>query len=385
MSWQDCRLGDVLTLKRGHDLPEKRRVDGPVPVVSSSGITGYHKEAKAQPPGVVTGRYGTLGEVYFIDQEYWPLNTALYVVDFKGTHPRFASYFLKNALRNYQSDKAAVPRVDRNVLHELRVRTPDFPKQEAIAEILSAYDDLIENNRRRMALLEEAARQLYREWFVRLRFPGHEHTRIIDGVPEGWARRPLSEVASKIGSGATPRGGASAYRLRGVALIRSQNIYDFRFEHKGLVHIDDNQANKLSGVTVKARDILLNITGASVGRCCMVPTRHLPARVNQHVMIIRIDPRRCGPNYVLHTINSHHQKESLLSIARAGGSTREALTKEVVSRALLLSPPPKLMDAFEGYVEKLSAQSQLLASQNAKLAQARDILLPRLMSGEIAV
>jgi type I restriction enzyme S subunit len=193
VSWQECRLGDVLTLKRGHDLPEWRRVDGPIPVVSSSGITGYHREAKAQPPGVVTGRYGTLGEVYFIDQEYWPLNTALYVSDFRGTHPRFASYFLKNTLRNFQSDKAAVPGVDRNVLHEMKVRAPDFPTQEAIASILAAYDDLIENNRRRMVLLEEAARQLYREWFVRLRFPGHEHARIIDGVPEGWERKTLGQ------------------------------------------------------------------------------------------------------------------------------------------------------------------------------------------------
>jgi len=101
LSWTDCKLGDVLILKRGHDLPEQQRVDGPIPVVSSSGITGCHQEAKAQAPGVVTGRYGTLGEVYYIDQDYWPLNTALYVVDFKGTHPRFAAYFLKHALRDY--------------------------------------------------------------------------------------------------------------------------------------------------------------------------------------------------------------------------------------------------------------------------------------------
>jgi hypothetical protein len=89
------------------------------------------------------------------------LDPALYVVDFKGTQPRFAAYFPKNALRNYQSDKAAVPGVDRNVLHELKVRAPDSSKQESIAGILSAYDDLIENNGRRIRLLEQAARLLY--------------------------------------------------------------------------------------------------------------------------------------------------------------------------------------------------------------------------------
>src|SRR5207253_426177 len=109
MTWHQCRLGDVLTLKRGHDLPEQSRQSGEVPVVSSSGVTGYHKEAKASAPGVVTGRYGTLGEVFYIEEDYWPLNTALYVIDFKGNDPRFAAYFLKNALRGYRSDKAAVP------------------------------------------------------------------------------------------------------------------------------------------------------------------------------------------------------------------------------------------------------------------------------------
>ena len=192
--WQTCRLGDVITLKRGHDLPEASRQDGDVPVVSSSGVTGYHNEAKAKGPGVITGRYGTLGEVFYVEEDYWPLNTALYVIDYKGNHPQFVGYFLQNVLRNYQSDKTAVPGVNRNVLHELKVRSPDRTIQERIAGILSAYDDLVQNNRRRMSLLEEAARQLYREWFVRLRFPGHEHTRITNGLPERWRRLPLGNL-----------------------------------------------------------------------------------------------------------------------------------------------------------------------------------------------
>jgi type I restriction enzyme S subunit len=117
MKWRECLLGDVFTLQRGHDLPESKRQTGEVPVVTSSGITGQHNEAKAKAPGVVTGRYGTLGEVFYISEDYWPHNTALYVKDFKGNCPRFVAYFLRNSLRNYQSDKAAVPGIDRNVLH----------------------------------------------------------------------------------------------------------------------------------------------------------------------------------------------------------------------------------------------------------------------------
>jgi type I restriction enzyme, S subunit len=170
MKLREKRLGDVVTLQRGHDLPEASRKEGPVPVVSSSGITGYHNIAKAQPPGVVTGRYGTLGEVFYVEEPYWPLNTALYAIDFHGNNPRFISYFLKQVLRRTRSDKAAVPGVNRNDLHEIQVRIPDADIQGRIADIAATYDDLIENNLRRIRLLEEAARLLYREWFVLFRF-----------------------------------------------------------------------------------------------------------------------------------------------------------------------------------------------------------------------
>ena len=122
--WELKALGDLLTLKRGYDLPEGQRTEGEVPIVSSSGITGYHNQKKAVAPGVVTGRYGTLGEVFFIQQDFWPLNTALYVSDFKGNHPAFAAHLLRQILAGMQSDKAAVPGVDRIVVHRLPVIVP---------------------------------------------------------------------------------------------------------------------------------------------------------------------------------------------------------------------------------------------------------------------
>jgi type I restriction enzyme S subunit len=370
MSWQTYRLGDVITLKRGHDLPESQRQDGEVPVVSSSGITGYHNEPKAKAPGVVTGRYGTLGEVFYIEQDYWPLNTALYVTDFKGNHPRFVAYFLQNVLKNYQSDKAAVPGVNRNDLHDMKVRSTAPQSQEKIASILSVYDDLIENNRQRMTLLEEAARQLYREWFVRLRFPGHEHTRIINSplgpIAGGWRVMRLGAITTKIGSGATPRGGQSAYQEEGITLIRSLNVYDERFEDEGLAFIDDDQAAQLSHVTVEPRDILLNITGASVPRCCMVPERHLPARVNQHVMIIRVDAILADPSFVLCAINSDQRKRQLLSYAQVG-ATREALTKETVTNFQIVLPDDKLLRQFGEVARDINQQREVLAHQNADL------------------
>ena len=105
MTWGDTRLGDFVTLKRGYDLPSSLRTYGCVPVVSSSGVTGHHSAAKVKGPGVVTGRYGTLGEVFFIAEDFWPLNTSLYVQDFKGNDPKFSAYFLRSILTKTRGDK----------------------------------------------------------------------------------------------------------------------------------------------------------------------------------------------------------------------------------------------------------------------------------------
>src|SRR6266702_8488463 len=188
--WKYCSLGDVLTLQRGFDLPERNRRVGNVPIVSSSGISGYHDIGKVCGPGVVTGRYGTLGEVFYVDKDYWPLNTTLYVKDFKGNDPLFLSYFLRTLNLAHQNVAGAVPGLNRNALHLLPVSIPPLPTQRKIAFILSAYDDLIENNTRRIAILEEMAQSLYREWFVHFRFPGHEKKRLVESelglIPEGW-------------------------------------------------------------------------------------------------------------------------------------------------------------------------------------------------------
>lgn len=218
MSWSDCALGDVLTLKRGYDLPEDRRKEGDVPIVSSSGITGFHNEFKVLAPSVVTGRYGTLGEVYFVDNDCWPLNTSLYVSNFKGNRPKFVYYFLQSLLKGMKSDKAAVPGVNRNDLHARIVKfSKDESVQLRIEKLVTPYDDLIENNRRRIQLLEESARLLYREWFVHLRFPGHEHVKIVDLVPMGWHKVVVDDVCDYINRGISP-----AYEDDGEYLVINQ-------------------------------------------------------------------------------------------------------------------------------------------------------------------
>ena len=376
MIWHTSRLGDVLTLKRGHDLPNSQRQDGDVPVVSSSGITGRHSEPKAKAPGVVTGRYGTLGEVFYVDEDYWPLNTALYVADFKGSHPRFVAYFLQNVLRNYQSDKAAVPGVNRNVLHELKVRCPDTNSQEPIADILSAYDDLIENNRRRMALLEEAARQLYREWFVRLRFPGHEHTRITNGVPEGWQRQKLAELCESIDYGYT----ASAELDEvGPKFLRITDIVPDVIDWTSVPYCPIEE-DRLAKFRLVEGDIVIARTGATVGYAKRLHKRHPDAVFASYLVRLRLKPE-IDSLMVGVFVESADYKSYVQS--RVGGAAQPNANAKVLSAAEILVPPPIMQRVFHGSVEPLMDQREVLQLQNQQLRAARDLLLPRLMSGEI--
>lgn len=279
---------------------------------------------------------------------------------------------------------ATIKHLPREKLSILEINYPLPDVQRRIADTLSAYDDLIDNNRRRMTLLEQSARHLYHEWFVRLRFPGYEHTSIVDGMPKGWRKVSLAEKTSKIGSGFTPLGGEASYLAEGIPLIRSMNVYDDLFNDEGLAFLSEEHAAALAGVTVESKDILLNITGASVARCCMAPERYLPARVNQHVMIIRVDAAKADPFFVHKAINSDERKRQLLSYAQKG-STREALTKEMLARFEILLPPISLMRRFGEIAAMSFKQREVLAFQNQKLRAARDLLLPRLMSGELVV
>jgi type I restriction enzyme S subunit len=378
MNWRTVRLGDVITLKRGHDLPDTKRQEGDVPVISSSGITGYHNEPKAKAPGVVTGRYGTLGEVFYVEEDYWPLNTALYVTNYKGNHPRFVAYFLQNILRNYQSDKAAVPGVNRNVLHELKARTADPKSQIRIADILSAYDDLIENNRRRMALLEETARQLYREWFVRLRFPGHEHTRITNGVPEGWARRRIGDIAECVGGG-TPSTTVSAYWEDGdVMWVTPTDVT----RNKHLVLLDSEKKITEGGLQNSSARLVpshavLMTSRASVGFFAVAGRE---VCTNQGFISVVPHESSLSPFLLFHLSERVEEIRAMGS-----GSTYPEVSRGKFREFEVLLPRATLASAFDEQATQLLKQIRILKQQGQKLRTARDLLLPRLMSGEITV
>ena len=377
MRWTNCTLGDVMTLKRGHDLPRQSRQDGEVPIVSSSGVTGFHNESKADAPGVVTGRYGTLGEVYFIRRAFWPLNTALYVTDFKGNDAQFVAYFLKNAIRDYSSDKAAVPGVDRNVLHRLNVRLPDRSCQERIADVLSAYDDLIENNRRRIALLEQAARELYQEWFVRLRFPGYESTRIVDGVPEGWERKTYADSFSFLGGFAFK---SKTYEQDGeYGIVTIKNVHDAQFVPECPSKLDYVPEKMKEHCALATGDILLSLTG-NVGRSCVVFGRNY--LLNQRVAKV-VGSTDIPKSYTYWTFSNKITQKELENLAH--GVAQLNLSPVILGQRSLLKPSSSLLRSFEEIADPILWQITTLNLKIVQLRQARDVLLPPMMSGEVAV
>ena len=187
---------------------------------------------------------------------------------------------------------------------------------------------------------------------------------------------PLKQLCSKIGSGATPKGGKTAYQESGVSLIRSTNVFDYAFSYDDLAHISDEQADQLSNVVVEENDVLFNITGVSVARCCIVPADVLPARVNQHVMILRPNTAMPMSYYIMTTLCSAENKAKLLGIAQSG-STREAINKQEMESFSIPVPPTKEVQDFEikarGLYEsvirnteeimRLNVMQQLLLSQ----------------------
>ena len=187
---------------------------------------------------------------------------------------------------------------------------------------------------------------------------------------------PLKQLCSKIGSGATPKGGKTAYQESGVSLIRSTNVFDYAFSYDDLAHISDEQADQLSNVVVEENDVLFNITGVSVTRCCIVPADVLPARVNQHVMILRPNTAMPMSYYIMATLCSAENKAKLLGIAQSG-STREAINKQEMESFSIPVPPTKEVQDFEikarGLYEsvirnteeimRLNVMQQLLLSQ----------------------
>lgn len=203
--WEVCNFQEVCTLQRGFDLPSKERSTGEYPLVSSNGISEYISEYKVKAPGVTTGRSGTLGKSFFIRKNFWPLNTSLWVKDFKGNDPYYIYLLLSNL--NFEDFNAGsgVPTLNRNHLDLIKIPLPSRIEQTQIAEILSSLDDKIELNRKINANLEKLASSLFKKWFID----------IGDKLPEGWRVGTFGEAIDNFDSKRIPLSGRDREKRHG--------------------------------------------------------------------------------------------------------------------------------------------------------------------------
>jgi type I restriction enzyme S subunit len=283
---------------------------------------------------------------------------------------RFVKYLFDATIKHRAqqfSQGATQDNLSQEKLLSLDFLVPRVDEQTHIADILANYDDLIENNRRRMALLEESARLLYREWFVRLRFPGYEHTRLIDGVPEGWERKTLSELAF-ITMGQSPE--SVHYNELGEGLPFHQGVADFgdRFvTHRVYCTVRNRMA--------EGGDILCSVR-APVGRLNITLDRIVIGRG-----LAALRSKTGNQSLLFQHLRAHFFKEDLIG----SGAIFASVTKKEFEAQTILAPPNRLATAFEDLTIPIDEQLRLLTIQAQKLRAARNLLLPRLMSGELAV
>lgn len=339
-SWKALKLGEVVNFKRGHDLPESQRRSGRIPIVSSSGITGYHCESKASAPGVVTGRYGTIGKVFYVDEPFWPLNTTLYITDFNGNHEKFIYYFLQTIDFDKYNDKSTVPGINRNHLHLEEVIIPPLPEQKSIASVLSSLDDKIDLLHRQNATLEAMAETLFRQWFV-------------EEAKEEWEEGVLGDVIELLygkGLKAEVRTGS------GYPVVGSSGIVGHHSEF-----------------LVEAPGIVIGRKG-TLGKITYLFDNFFPIDTTYFVKSKNKSPGLFFEYFLLKSMNFLEMNSD---------SAVPGLNRDIALSTDISIPPDKWMNEFNRFCAATFAKIDANSKQLATLELLRDALLPKLMSGEV--
>lgn len=249
-----------------------------------------------------------------------------------------------------------------DALKNMPVPVPSIEDQYAVVKTLNCIKSQLAATQQMLDKLDQLVKSRFVEMFG-------------DPVDDKiWPHVTLAELCTKLGSGATPRGGKSAYKTEGIPLIRSMNVHNGRFVWKDLAYIDDDQAAKLNGVTLMKGDVLLNITGASVARSCILPDELAGGRVNQHVSIVRVDQTKMLPVILNAALISDSYQRFLLNDSRMAGATREAITKEDLKNMMVPLPPLSLQQQFANFAVRVDKSRFIAQQQIEKLQMLYDSL-----------
>ena len=395
--WQDIKLGEFVTLQRGHDLPEPQRSPGKIPVIGSFGITGYHDKATTKGPGVTVGRSGaSFGVTNYSAIDFWALNTALYVIDFHGNDEKFAYYFLKSIDFQRYNSGSAQPSLNRNFIHPISVKIPPLAEQKTIAHILGTLDDKIELNQQMNQTLEAIARALFKSWFidfdpVRAKldgrqpagmdaetaalFPAEFEDSALGKIPKGWQVVPLPEAIEVNPTRSLPKGKLAPY-------LDMQNMPTQGHRPNGWIYREFGSGTKfIQGDTLLAR-ITPCLENGKTAFVDFLPEAEVGWGSTEYIIFRPKPPLPIEFGYFL-ARNEELRTHAIQNMT--GSSGRQRVPANCFSSYLLAIPSDSIAKRFGDAVVPSMKLIRAKSEQIATLTSIRDALLPKLLSGEIRV
>jgi len=396
MSWETIRIGDLGRVVTGKTPPTKERqfYGGDYPFITPSDLdydsyrvrgtsNTLSNEARSKfqnqflPENAITftciasvGKIGVTTTDSLTNQQ---INS---IIVNQQHDWRYVYYLLRNEVRRIQGmcSGVATPIINKKDFEKVKIRIPsELAIEQRVASILSAYDDLIENNRRRIRLLEQAARLLYKEWFVHLRFPGHEHTTITNGIPEGWRRVRIADIGEVI-TGKTPSKKNDSYYGNDVPFIKTPDMHGKSIVVQSDENLSKEGAYSQPKKTLPPRSILVSCIGTVGAVALNGPT----AQTNQQINAIV--PKDESLRYLIFFIA---QELKPLLEGMGGGSTMANVNRSKFSNITVVVPSPRVSKQFSLLATSYFDQIEKLSMINIYLIQARDLLLPRLMNGKV--
>ncbi|MEH2413305.1 MAG: restriction endonuclease subunit S [Nostoc sp.] len=310
-----------------------------------------------------------------MESDFWPHDTTLWVKDFKGNNPKFVYYFLKTLELERFDSGGANPTLNRNHIHGLEIIKPSPKTQQRIADTLSTYDHLIDNNNRRIALLEESIHLLYKEWFVHLRFPVHESVNVIDGIPEGWNRVSATEIIDFNPKTSAPKGEIRPYVPMEAVSTKSMSISEVETRPVG------GGAKFKNGDTLLAR-ITPCLENGKTAFVQFMDNDDMVATGSTEFIVMR--STKVTPYWVYCLARFYNFRQHAIN-SMAGSDGRQRVKPDCFEQYQVLSPPSHIIKKFDNIASPIFKQIKFLSWQNQKLKEACDVLLPRLINGSIAV
>lgn len=397
MTWPTVKLGEVMTVGRGSSprpiKDERFFTGGTIPWVKIADATASGKfinrtnqyvneygasfSRKLKPGALIFPASGTLGIPRFLGIEACIHDGWLYFSDYQGIDPDWL-YYRIILLKGYYEGIAygvAIQNINTDIVRNTEIQLPDLGTQRAMSAVLCAYDDLIATNQRRIALLEDTARLLYREWFVHLRFPGHELVPVRDGVPQGWCKKSIAQQTEFLNRGIAPKyDDAAAGRVINQKCIRDGRLSMAPARRQSKEVKPDR--------FIRVGDVLVNSTGAgTLGRVAQVRAPVLNCTVDTHVTIVRPVDQAAFAYFGQALLNL----ESVFSEMGIGSTNQLELGRYDIGQIEIWLPPQNIRAEFHRLVWPMLEQAEQFGEANLSLQQARDLLLPKLMSGQLDV